>query len=56
MFIQACALRPNKKICVFQVTGLEILGRVGTLFFLLFFLEKNLNVMHFERHYAFQNA
>ena len=26
-------LRPNKKISVFRVTGLKILGRVGTHFF-----------------------
>ena len=31
-------LRPNKKISVFRVTGLKILGRVGTHIFL--FLEK----------------
>ena len=31
------SFRPNKKISVFWVTGLEILGGVGTLFF---FLEK----------------
>ena len=30
-------LRPNKKISVFLVTGLKILGRVGTHFFLEFF-------------------
>ena len=27
-------LRPNKEISVFRVTGLKILGRVGTHFFL----------------------
>ena len=26
-------IRPNKKISVFRVTGLKILGRVGTHFF-----------------------
>ena len=40
---------PNKKISVFGVKGLKILGRVGTHIF--FFLD-----MHFERHFAFQNA
>ena len=42
-------LRPNKKLSVFQVTGLKILGRVGTH---IFFLEKY-NFMHFERYFAF---
>ena len=39
-------IRPNKKISVFRVTGLKILGRVGRhtlLFFNIFFLEKNYN-------------
>ena len=36
-------LRPNKKIRVFQVTGLKILGRVGTHIFLnYFFSGKNI--------------
>ena len=38
-------LRPNKKISVFQVTGLKILVRVGTyifFYFLFFFLDKNI--------------
>ena len=30
--------RPNKKISVFRVTGLKILGRVGTHVFFFFFL------------------
>ena len=31
-------IRPNKNISVFQVTGMNILGRVGThIFFILFF-------------------
>ena len=30
-------LRPNKKISVFRVTGLKILGRVGHTFFVLIF-------------------
>ena len=35
-------VKPNKKISVFQVTGLNFLGRVGTHVFLyFFFLEKN---------------
>ena len=43
--------KPNKRLCVFQVTGLKK-GR-HTYFF---FLEKKYNSMHFERHLAFQNA
>ena len=35
-------IRPNKKISVFRVTGLKILGRVGThIFFKFFFWNKN---------------
>ena len=49
-------IRPNKKINVFWVTGLKILGRVGTNIFLLFFFWLKHNFMHFERHFAFQNA
>ena len=45
-------LRPNKKISVFQVTALIILGRVGT----HFFFWKKYSSMHFERRNAFQNA
>ena len=34
-------VRPNKKLSVFRVTGLKILGRVDTYFFYyFFFLEK----------------
>ena len=47
--------RPNKKVKVFRVTGLKILCRVGT-----HILKKKIwiffNFMHFERHFAFQNA
>ena len=39
-------LRPNKEISVFRVTGLKILGRVGTH---IFFSRKKYNFMHFER-------
>ena len=46
-------LRPNKIINAFRVEGLKILGTVGTH---IFFLEKIYNFMHFERHFAFQNA
>ena len=51
-------IRPNKKIGVFRVTGLKTLGRVGTLvvFLNVFFFWKTNNFMHFERHFAFQNA
>ena len=41
-----------KKISVFQVTGLKILGRVGTLFFKKK-LWKKYNFMHFVRHFTF---
>ena len=40
---------PNKKISVFRVMGLKILGRVGTH---IFFSGKKYNFMHFERHFA----
>ena len=51
-------LRPNKKIRVFRATGLKISGRVGAHipFFNYFFSGKKYNFMHFERHFAFQNA
>ena len=44
-------------MCV--LTGLKILGRVGThifFFLIIFFSGKKYNFMHFERHFAFQNA
>ena len=41
-------LRPNKKIVVFWVTGLKILGRVGRHIFFNFFSGKKCNFMHFE--------
>ena len=52
MDMQADLLRSNKKrISVFRVTGLKILGRVGTYIFLFFFSGKKIyNFMHFERH------
>ena len=50
-------LRPNKKISVFQVTRLKILGSVSTHIFVILFYAKNIyNFMHFERHLAFQNG
>ena len=52
-------LRPNKNIhvSVFRVTGMKILGRVGTHIFLnYFFSGKNYNFMHFEKNFASQNA
>ena len=56
-------VRPNKKICVFRVTGLKKLGREGTHIFsgkniVLCILKGILpyNFMHFERRFAFQNA
>ena len=46
-----------KKISVFLVMALKILGRVGTHIFLsIFFSGKKYNFMHFERHFAFQKA
>ena len=48
---------PNKRVSVFRVTGLKILGKVGThTFFILSFFWKKYNFMHFERHFAFKNA
>ena len=52
--LESSADQTNKKISVFWVKGLKILGRVGT--HILFFLEKKYNFMHFERQNAFQNA
>ena len=50
-------IKPNVKISVFRVTGLKILGRVGGTHFSNYFLSgKKYNFMHFERHFAFQNA
>ena len=43
-----CSLRPNKKISVFWVTGLKILGRVGThIFFYFFFSGKKIQFYAF---------
>ena len=50
---------PNKTISLFLVTGLKILGTVGThitFICFVFFLKKNMILLHFERHFAFQNA
>ena len=41
-------LRRGIKISVFRVTGLKILGRVGT-HVLIFYFWKKYNFMHFER-------
>ena len=38
----AILVRPRKKVSVFQVTGLKILGRVGIH---IFFLEKNNTIL-----------
>ena len=39
--VMRCVIRPNKKISMFQVTDLKILGRVGKHIFLInIFLEK----------------
>ena len=49
-------IRPNKNVSVFRVTGLKMLGRVGSHIFFYFFSEKKNNFMHFERRVTFQNA
>ena len=46
-------VRPNKTISLFWVMGLKILGREDTH---IFFLLEKYDFMHFERHFAFQNA
>ena len=45
-----CFIRPNKTISVCWVTGLIILGRVGThnFFYNYFFFWKKYNFMYFE--------
>ena len=45
--------RRNKKIGAFRITGFKIIGRVGMC---IFFSGKTNNMMHFESHFAFQNA
>ena len=55
--IGTLSVRPNKKIIVFQVMAVKILGRVGTqIFFSILFSGKKYNFMHFERQFAFQKA
>ena len=47
---QSKSPRPNKEISVIRVTGVKILGKVGThIFFILSFFWKKINFMHFER-------
>ena len=42
-----------KKISVFRVTGLKILGRVGThIFLIIYFSGIKYNFMHFERQFC----
>ena len=53
VLLNSIVLRPNKKISVFRVTGLKILAHI---FFFIFFSGKKYNFVHFERHFAFQNA
>ena len=38
-------LRPNKKISVFRITGLKIVGRVVTYIFLIIFQKKKRNIL-----------
>ena len=46
-------IRPNKKIIsVLRVMGLKFLDRLGK----HFFSGNEYDFMHFERHFAFQNA
>ena len=52
-------IKPNKKICVFRVTGLKILGRVGTVFFFFFFLStetKRINLSKCIKLHIFQKT
>ena len=51
-----CKIAKAWKKSVFLVTGLKILGRVGTHFFLFFFLETNIILYILSFHFAFQNA
>ena len=49
-------VRPNKIISVFWVTGLKILGRVGTLFFLVKLkLSENLTIIRYSTFHAVKN-
>ena len=47
--------RNKKKISVFRLTGLKILGRVGTYVFLIFFFLGKYDFMHFEKYFASKN-
>ena len=38
-------IRPNKNVSVFRVTGLKILGRVGSHIFFYFFSEKKNEIL-----------
>ena len=48
----------NKIICVFRVTGLNILGRVGTALLFIFFLYRNIEIYLSKciKYYTFQKA
>ena len=48
------SVRPHEKI---SVSGMKILGRLGTYYFcIVLFSGKRYNLMHFERHLAFENT
>ena len=50
-------IMPNKEISVFRVMDLQILGRVGThIFFIFFFWKKNTMLCILKGKLAFQNA
>ena len=49
------SFRPNKKISVFRVTGLKILGKQQTNVY-FFFSEKNITLCILKDKFAFQNA
>ena len=43
-------------VLAFWVMGLKILGRVSGTHISIIFFKKKYDFMHFERHFAFQNA
>ena len=50
LVLTARGVRPNEKISVFRVTGLKILGRIGTHIFIsiIFFLDFNMHKILFS--------
>ena len=49
-------IRPTKNIGVFRVTGLKIVGWVGTLIVFFFLKKKNVILCILKGQFAFQNA